>query len=172
MSILLIDPPEELGAAVVRRLIEDGDEVRVLARDRERTDYWRALRAHVAIGDPTDDDLVERAALNVRTIVLLEWEKGTANVSDIIAAARRSGVDRVVMTVRKPDARTSANLERSDIDHVMLVVPRKLLGPAIDQDSVARAVSASDDLADHPRLTVDLAHPNGWEMLRLTVREG
>ncbi|MDQ4064433.1 MAG: NAD(P)H-binding protein [Actinomycetota bacterium] len=170
MSILLIDPPEELGAAVVRQLLSEGDEVRVLSRERARTQYWKELGAHVAVGDPADDDLVERAALNVRTIVLLNWEEDfAAKTESVVRACKNSGVGRVVISARKVKARVVEDLERLDIDYVLLVLKRRLIGDAVEPEAVARAVSAADDLAGEPRLTIDLTDPRAWEALRLSV---
>ena len=171
MSILLIDPPEELGAAVVRRLVDDGDEVRVLIRERGGTQYWKELGAHVAVGDPADDDLVERAALNVRTIVLLNWDGISAtNAEATIAAAHRSGVDRVIATAKRRDPEATEILDRIDVDYIILIVLRRLLASAVDPEEVGRAVSASDDLAGNPRLVIDVSDRSDRQLLRLVER--
>ena len=170
MSILLVDPPEALGEAVVRQLVDDGDEVRIVERNRSRYDAWRALGAHVALGDSDDDDLIERAALNVRTLVLLDCDNVSGDKTEtVVAAARRSGVDRVVATIRKTDRRIQQSLDGLKIQYVVLVTKRRLIGASLEPDLIARAVSAADDLAGEPRVTVDLTDPAGWDVLRLPV---
>ena len=170
MSILLVDPPEALGEAVVRQLVHDGDEVRVVERSGSRYDAWRGLGAHVALGDSDDDDLIERAALNVRTLVLLDWDDVSRDKTEmVVAAARRSGVDRVVGPARKPDPRIRQSLDDLGIQYVVLVTKRRLIGGSLDPDLVAQAVSAADDLAGEPRVAVDLTAPAGWDALRLPV---
>ena len=70
MSLLLIGLPETFAAKLVQRLREEGDEVRLLLREGSGAEPWKKLGAFVATGEAGDADLIERAATNVRTIVL------------------------------------------------------------------------------------------------------
>ena len=62
MSILLIGLSEELTEELVKRLIHEGDEVRVLEDSNDNAESWRRLGAHIAHGPIWDADLIERAA--------------------------------------------------------------------------------------------------------------
>lgn len=153
MSVLLAGLDPELVAAVTRRLVAQGDQVRVVARSAARPPG-----AHVAIGDPGDDDLVERAAQGARTIVA-----GVEGRAGALAGAARAGVDRAVLLGGDPDGVPGS------MSWVLLVTKRRLRRSPAPED-VAEAVDAADDLAGEPRLVADLTTDEGWRALRLEPR--
>ncbi len=158
MSVLLAGLDPQLAAAVTRRLIAQGDQVRVIAPPGAPAPQG----AHVAAGDAGDEDLVERAAQGCRTIVLGAVSGAVRAVA--LAGAGRAGVDRAVLL-----GDLGAGIEAS-MSWVVLVTPaRGLLGRrrALDPDVLAEAVDAADDLAGEPRLVADLATEEGWRALRL-----
>ncbi|MDQ4025866.1 MAG: hypothetical protein M3217_10325, partial [Actinomycetota bacterium] len=138
MSVLLAGLGSELAAAVARRLLHEGDQVRMIVRPGLDE---APPGVHVAAGELSDEDLVERACQGVRTIVVGDVRAEEATVA--LAAAVRAGVDRAVLlgapvTVPEP------------MSWVALALPRRrlLLGPrkGLPVDALAEAVDAADDL--------------------------
>lgn len=166
MSILLVHPDEELGGAIVERLIEDGDEVRVLVPSEGS---WRTMGAFVATGDAMDADLVERACTNVRTIVFpfTDRKPHTSLLDAVVLAASRAGTDRVIVCTPAPTADLVRLLDASTSSYAVLITGRRgfLPGRAVDVERVAAAVSAADDIAGEPKLVVDLGTEEGWMQL-------
>lgn len=166
MSILLVHPDEELGGAIVQRLIEDGDEVRVLVQS-EGT--WRTKGAFVATGDAMDADLVERACQNVRTIVFpfTDRKPHSSLLDAVVPAAARAGTDRVIVCTPSPADDLVRLLDASATSYAVLITGRRgfLPGRAVDVERVAAAVSAADDIAGEPKLVVDLGTEEGWMQL-------
>ena len=166
MSILLIEPDRELGESIARRLIREGDEVRVLVADPAG---WKEQGVYVAVGDPMDPDLVERACTNVRTIVFTSASKGipVSLLATAVPAARKAGADRVIVCVPNPGDPAVRWLDGSGASYVGLTTGRRGFLPrrSVDPDLVAEAVSAADDLAGEPRLQVDLTNEEEWAKL-------
>ncbi len=159
MSVLLVDPPAGVGQATVRYLIDEGDEVRVLVGDRKETSVWKSLGAYVAAGDPTDQDLVERACQNVRTVVVF-----SAPDAAVVSGARTAGVGRLISVTRR-------DIEPvDDLEHVVLVIGARgwWSRARCSDDDVAAAISAADDLASIPNRPVYLSESEGREALRLS----
>ena len=171
MSILIAEPDAEFGPELVRRLVSEGDEVRVLTRDSSDAEGWRSLGAFVAIGDPMDADLVERACQNVRTLVIVApgRRRSTSLLQSLVAAAGAAGTGRIVVCTSDPPTEMVEVLETSGLEYVVLnagrrgFLPRK--GP--DMPTLAAAVSAADDLAGEPRMVVDLTTDEGLEAVGL-----
>ena len=168
MSVLLVRAYEALRAAISSRLLEQGDEVQAIENDAAAGVRLRELGVHVAKGRDLDSDLVERAAQNVRTIVLIDPE--LSMISDVIEAARFARVDRLVLCGSDDGAREA--IRCSGLDHVMLRVParRGIFKKRLDAASVAEAVDAADDLAGNPRLDLDLSQASAWTRLGLAPR--
>jgi NAD(P)H-binding len=175
VAVLIVEPPEDLGAALIERLVAQDDEVRVVAGNELLSRRWKALEAHVASGSGTDVDLLERAAQDVRTVVMF-WRPGQDEqaLGTVIEAMQLAGVERLVIGT-EGSPKLSALLP-SDMDHVILGSPsftvrrRRFLGAIRNLPSVQRlaeAVDAADDLAGHPRLELDLQDPAAWERLGL-----
>jgi NAD(P)-dependent dehydrogenase (short-subunit alcohol dehydrogenase family) len=166
LSILLIEPDKDLGGAIVRRLLDEGDEVRVLAREPEP---WKQLGAFVATGDPFDVDLVERACTNVRTIVFTAAVRAVpvSLVEGVLPAAAKAGTDRVIVCTPKDDERLRSSLEASGWSYAVLILGRRGFLPrkTVEPDDVATAVSAVDDIAGMPKVVADLATEEGWAKL-------
>ncbi len=166
-----MEPDDQLGPALVTRLITEGDEVRVLIQNRADASRWQALGAFVAVGDPLDADLVERACQNVRTLVaVFPGRRRSASLLHVlVSAATTAGTGRVVVCTSDPPTEMVAVLESSELDYVVLNAGRRGFLPKRGPDMVtlAAAVSAADDLADRPRMVVDLTRPEGWAALKM-----
>ena len=166
MSVLLVHPDEELGGAIVERLIEDGDEVRVLVPSEGS---WRTKGAFVATGDAMDADLVERACTNVRTIVFpfTDRKPHTSLLDAVVPAASRAGTDRVIVCTPAATDDLVRLLDASTSSYAVLITGRRgfLPGRSVDPERVAAAVSAADDIAGEPKLVVDLGTEEGWQLL-------
>ncbi len=167
MSVLLVGFEGEEASAVIRRLLGQGDQVRLVEPDRFAAQTWRDHGAFVAAGDPADDDLIERAAYESRTVVLFDRARPGV-IEAVIAGARMAGVGRIVLIVGDGGGEAAATLVASGFSHVIVVLPKKsLLGrERITSERLAEAIDASDDLAGEPRLTVDLG-ADGWAALGL-----
>jgi nucleoside-diphosphate-sugar epimerase len=109
--ILVTGASGHLGANLVRRLLSDGHEVRVLVRSGSRADALDGLpiqRFHGDIRDPNSlirpvsgCDRVYHCAAQISTSAGGEREIFDCNVlgtRNVLAAARRAGVERVVVT--------------------------------------------------------------------------
>ena len=168
MSVLVVGADGALRAAIASRLLEQGDEVRAIEIDAAAGARLRELGVHVAKGRDLDPDLVERAAQNVRTLVVVDPEPST--LSDVIEGARFARVDRLVLCGGDDRARDA--IRSSGLDHVILrvTVPRGIFKKRLDTRSVAEAVDAADDLAGNPRLDLDLSQASAWTELGLAPR--
>jgi nucleoside-diphosphate-sugar epimerase len=169
--LLLVGLEGDTGEALVTRLLGHGDDVRVVESDPRRATRWRALGAHVAPGDPTDPDLVERAAEGVRSIVVIE--RGDAElraVVEAVAIAARSSGARVIVGASVVDAATRAVVIDAGIEHVLLSTSGARRSPWARRAGVRSAIAAidaADDLAGEVRLDLDLTQPEAWSALRL-----
>jgi nucleoside-diphosphate-sugar epimerase len=171
MSVLLIGISGSSGAAIVTRLIAQGDEVRVVEDDPAAAEQWRSLGAHVARRIDDMSDLIERAAQNVRTIVIGE---ATAHDGDdvraIVDGAAAARVERIVLYGAGASRRALEAVREFPSQHVVLSIGRRrLLGGRLDDESLAVAVDAADDIAGEPRLELDLGDPEAWPALGLTA---
>lgn len=166
MSVLLVGLDDDVADALVRRLVSEGDEARVVVERGADAQRWRGLGAYVAFGDASDDDLVERASYGARTVAV----GGGAALGAVLEGARRAGADRAVVCRAAIDDAARAELERSGMDYVALVTPRRrrIAAPRrrrITAEEVAAAIDAADDLTGSPRLVLDLADAGAWERL-------
>ena len=164
MSVVVLGASGELGAAVVNRLLEAGDDVGVIEPSPERAEGWRRAGAHVARGSSSDADLIERASQNARTIVVLDADQEV--LSAAVDGARLAGVERIVATGARTAPELIALLRSSGLDYVVLETGRRLLGAASPVE-VGRAVDAADDLSGRPRLELSLRTAEAWRELRL-----
>ena len=175
MSVLLINPIEDLGSALVSRLITEDDEVRVIADHPDAVRKWTRLGAHVARGDALDPDLIERAAQNVRTIVVLQEAK--AELPRLVAAAAHGGrmasADmRLVVCSEDHEPGVEEIVQQSGLDYVVLRTGPSAMHfvpfagrrrPRVR--ALVEAIDAADDLAGNPRLNLDLTTTAGWRSL-------
>jgi uncharacterized protein YbjT (DUF2867 family) len=169
MSVLLVGITGSSGDAIVKRLISQGDEVRVVEDDARASERWRSLGAHVARPDHDMADLIERAAQNVRTVVMGDEVGGDDDARAIIAGAAAAGVDRIVLFGARASLGALEAVRAGALQHVVLSTGRRrLLGGSIDDESLAVAVDAADDLAGEPRMELDLSDPEAWPELGLT----
>lgn len=172
MSVLLVEPDEEVGPVVVGLLVSEGDEVGVIEPRASLREGWKALGAHVAGGSADDSDLVERAAQHARSIVLFDApEEVVAATAEGARLVPGSETARIIYVSR--GGVVPEGLRNSGLEHVVLVARkrRRFLSKRYDSEvsteDVARAVSAADDLAGELRLVVDLAKPEGLARLGL-----
>ncbi len=169
MAILVVAGGIGLDEVVVKRLLAQGDEVRVLEATAAKDDMWRSAGAFLARGDADDPDLVERAAQNVRTIVVLSAQPRLEVVANVIAAGHNAGVDRLVCCAPALSEEIRAVVRAAPLDHVLIETGRGGLlrrRPA-SQELVAEAIDAADDLAGEPRLEIDLTDAEQVKLLRL-----
>ena len=165
----MIRPRGEVGRAIVDRLLAASDEVRVLEDDTRLTAQWRASGTFLALGSPVDEDLVERAAQDVRTVVIVEpADFAPEELSAILRGAENAGVDRIVWCGAEIRGARLEALERWSKSYVAAWTPRKLFtAKRVSPAAVAAAVDAADDLAGGPQLRLDLSSPASWKALRL-----
>lgn len=71
MRVLVTGATGRIGSRFVPRLLEEGEPVRVLARDRGRAQRLESLGAEIALGDLRDREDVERALADVDAVVHL-----------------------------------------------------------------------------------------------------
>jgi Trk K+ transport system NAD-binding subunit len=172
MSVLIAAASPARGEALVARLRAAGDEVRVIEEDEQRARRWATLGAHVARGDPTDPDLVARAARGARTLVVLDEPPGDRQRALVIAAVEAAVDDalRIVVCAPRIDESAARLLRRSPVEHVLLTTPERrglVTRHTLSDEVVAEAVDASDDLASPTRLELDLGAPEAWAELGL-----
>lgn len=180
VSILLIGADSSLGDTLVRRLLDEGDEVRVLITD-EDAGRLGELGAYIATGPELDVDLVERAATNCRTIVVIE--RPGLNTPEIVRTAIVGGRAalgapeegiRLILCGAVPDEAAIAALRSSDLSFVVLRTGGRLAGflpvvtERVSDEQVATAVDAADDIAGEVRLELDLTDAADWAKLNLT----
>ena len=169
MSILLIGDPGPLGEVLVRRLIAQDDEVRAIATDASGGDF-SGHGVHIARGADLDADLVERAAQNVRTIVLFDPEKDVIEL--VLDGAHAARVERVVLCATTIPEAARDRLRGANLDYVVLQAPRKgLFRKGVADDALAEAIDAADDMAGKLRLELDLNEAAAWEVLKLEPPE-
>lgn len=175
MSILLVGISGDLGDTLVRTLIDEADQVRVIEGDPVGAERWRKLGAYVATGAPDDPDLIERAAQNVRTIVLLERDgRAGGSIPAVVEGAKLASVPRILLCSTKPEQVSLDSLRSSGLDYVVLKLPSRralMRGGKLSRiapEALADAISAADDLAGHPRLELDLAKAASWRRLNLS----
>jgi hypothetical protein len=172
VSILVVGSAPAPVRALLERLAAQGDDVRIVENEPDLEAAWRSLGVHVARGAP-DADLVERAAQNCRSVVLMD--DGTMEdpvLLEVLDGAASAGVERVIVCgVAANDGLLEALRARA-IQYVVLIggSRRGLLrkqGWAVGSEDLARAVDAADDLGGGPRLELDLSEPQAWVTLGL-----
>ena len=155
MSLLLIGLRDEVTAELIPLLVSQGDEVRIVESDETRAERWRSLGAHVARGLPDDDDLVERAAQNVRTLVV-----GDGATAAALDGARRAGVGRVVHLGTSFGANDLAHAAEGFV--ILKATGRRRISlgrTGLNPLDVARLIDAADDLAGVIALELDADSP-------------
>ena len=170
MSLLLMGLEPGLGEPLIARLISQDDEVRVIEADPGRGAHWKELGAYVARGEAGDVDLIERAAQNVRTIVVFERarEDLELTVATAVDAASLAGVERIVVCAAAVSKSVVELLRKSGVDYVALSSGgrRRLFGGGtVRETTITEAVDAADDLAGPLRLELDLSRPEALDFL-------
>ena len=173
MSILLIGLDEEVMAALIGRLAAQEDEVRVLEVAEAASNRWRSLGAHIASGPQWDADLIERAAQNVRTIVVGEHhDRDPVELMEaLVEGGGFASREMRLVVVGDLEPRALSALKESKLEYVILgsVMRRGLLGRKrkLTPEQLAEAVDAADDLAGSPRLELNLSREQAWGELKL-----
>ncbi|MGH3117837.1 MAG: NmrA family NAD(P)-binding protein [Gaiellales bacterium] len=152
MAVLLVGLSGDLSAAIAARLLEQGDEVRAVTDDPEVGARLKMMGVKIAAGDPSDLDLIERAATGARTVVVDSY---SASLAEALEPSTRT----IVISARSPG-------EQPGADTVVLVVGRSLFGrPRVALERLAAAVDAADDAEGIGGTIVDLTRPNGTASL-------
>ncbi|CAN5522131.1 hypothetical protein BH24ACT26_BH24ACT26_08020 [soil metagenome] len=176
--MLLIGPSAAIGEALVPRLLRQSDEVRVVEEDAGLAATWAALGAHVARGSRSDADLVERAAQNVRTIVVMPrpGDDAVELLSAVVDGATHASPSmRIVVCASHVDASVASVVKDSGLDHVVLRTGAKLGGflpltvERVPATALAEAIDAADDLPGSPKLDLDLTVRGSWGALHLSA---
>lgn len=176
MSVLLINPADDLGSALVGRLIAEEDEVRVIADHSDAARKWTRLGAHVARGEAQDPDLIERAAQNVRTIVV--FQHAPAPLDELVTAVVHGGSlasarMRLVVCLEQEAPAAEEVVRQSTLDYVLLRMGAPFARhrrPRVEE--IAEAIDAADDLAGNPRLDLDLTTTEAWKSLAVEPPQG
>src|SRR5687768_10119345 len=117
----------EAEPAVARRLLDQGDEVRVVVADAAERSAWVALGVHVAVGDPTDDDLIERAGQSARTLVLFgDHANDPATLAAGLKGAAAAGIDRLILCAPDVSEETRRMVDAGPASYVALTYGRRL----------------------------------------------
>lgn len=176
MSILLAGVPGTLAVKLIQRLVDQGDEVRILLERGATPDVWRDLGAHVAFGSASDEDLVWRAATGVRTGVVGDLLDVDGALPAFAAGAQRAGMERLVLCTPQPPPAAVAMLAETDLQYVVLTSAKKpLVGRAktrVPASKLAEAIDAADDLPGRLRLELDLTVEKSWQILRVVPPDG
>jgi uncharacterized protein YbjT (DUF2867 family) len=104
--LLLTGATGQVGSALLRRLVDDGEDVRCLVRDPRRLGTMR-VRVQIALGDLTDPPSFRNALRGVDTVVHLaatirDQRRGSIEEVDgiatwrIVRAAQRAGAERFI----------------------------------------------------------------------------
>jgi hypothetical protein len=175
MAILIVTGDiyshDEFCEIVAMRLVDQGDDVRVVEEEQGLLDGWRKLGAMPALGDPKDPDLVERAAQGVRSIVLISYAASDVEiVAPVIEGGKAAGVDRMIVCTDFLNPDVKGLIRASGLDHVLLKRNRRL-GPlsykGVKDAFAAAAIDAADDIDGNPRLELDLTREESWAALGL-----
>jgi hypothetical protein len=168
VSVLLVGLDDELTSTLVTRLRAQDDEVRVLIPTASKGEPWRQLGAYVATGPSDDADLIERAAQNVRTVVLgLDEPEGLVTLDAVLEGARLAKVGRLIVFGPAAGMSLRARLQAAGMEYVALVAaPRGFLGrKRFPADKLAEAIDAADDLVGPVHLVLDLGKAATWDVL-------
>lgn len=171
MSILIVGVEPELARSLTRRLVAQGDEVRAIEMENDDPKALQGLGAHIARAPLFDADLVERAAQNVRTVVVGAVEEGM--MTEILDGARLARVERIILCAPDPVSESLDLVRAAPGQHVVLTYrkPRALRrSKSLLPEDVAEAVDAADDLAGELRLELDLDNASSWDALHLERR--
>ncbi len=150
------------GSAVVRKLVQAGERVRVLARDASKAEQWRAAGAEVAVGDFLDHASLTAAHKNVDKVFLhlplqYDFEQYKTYGHNAVDAAREAGVkmlvfntsshvkDGTAVEVYNVRGEVAEYLRESSVPHIVLrptLYMDNFIGPWMKSDIVDKGVVA------------------------------
>jgi hypothetical protein len=172
VSVLIVAGDPQIEGLLAKRLVAEGDVVGVVVESDGMAEQFDVGAAHLAVGSRTDEDLIERAAMHARTIVVYE-ETGQPAYREIVTAAvaaaeRLDGV-RMVMWGPEHSREAVESVRLSGLPYVIIRTGklRSRLRRTIPAEAVVEAIDAADDLAGDVRLEVDLARAEDWVRLKL-----
>ena len=171
---MLVGLPETLAVKLVQRLVKEMDEVRLLLPNGSEPDPWQKLGAHVAMGDALDEDLMERAATNARTLVLGDRvaDLSPEEILSVVRAARKAGVGRVVVCQTAPHRELPDVLRKEAVEFVVLITGKKpVVGKRrtkIPISKLSEAIDAADDMSERVQAELDLTIPKAWKVLKVS----
>jgi Trk K+ transport system NAD-binding subunit len=145
VSILLVEPARDIATSVVIKLLDQGEEVRIVAIAPEPE--WSDLGAHIARGDGTDADLLERAGQGARTVVL--FDPSGEQAAAAVEAATNARIERLVVCSKRMGEEVDV-VRTSGLSYVLLLTGRRA------RNSAADAIDWADDVAGDVKLEVDL----------------
>lgn len=169
MSVLLACLPQDVAEATIKRLVAQEDEVRVIVVDRYLVDHYRTLGAYIASGEADDPDLVERAAQNVRTLVVGDEGLAPETLEGLIKGAAGAGVGRLIYCSPAPSEAVTRVLREGTGEYVVLRTGKRglLRKAGVTPEIVAESVDAADDLQGPLRSELDLTDPSSRKALKL-----
>ena len=170
MSLVLVGPSGSLGEAVFDRLIDQGDAIRIIVAAESEGAEWKRRGAFIAVANEWDADLIERASYEARTIVVFPQpdRDETELLEEVVTGAGVTSVDRVI--VIRSEASVPEPLIGARVDHIVLATGKRSLfrrSKPVEDDLIARAVDAADDLDGKPRVVIDLMTQRGRSALNL-----
>lgn len=111
MRILVTGGTGQIGGAVIRALVDRGDDVRALVRDAARPGHLADLDLELHQGDVTQAESLESACVGIDAVIhsagcISYWKKGHARMNavnvegtrNLLESATRAGVGRFVHT--------------------------------------------------------------------------
>ncbi len=161
---MLVSPPVPTGEAITRVLAGQGDQVRIIETIHGRAEVWKRLGAFVATAEEVDASFVERAAQNVRTVVL--FDDAIQPAREVVEGAAAAGVERAVLVSDRTEGPV-VDVVTGYRQHVVIATGKGRFRRGAGPEAVAAAVDAADDLAGDVRLILDLGRKESWAELEL-----
>lgn len=168
MSVLLLHLDPALAEALTERLVHQSDEVRWLGEEKDAR-RQQQLGAFIARGDASDDDLVWRTSLGVRSIVFA-GDRSPEELTALLKGAKAADVERLICVASELSPRVHDALSGCGLEYVLLLtgggswLSRRKIGP----EDLAEAVDAADDHAGPLHEVLDLTEEPGWARLQLS----
>ena len=135
------------GSAIVRRLCQDGVEVRALVSGRRNADRLRAYGSDVAVGDIEDDSVVRRALRHISAVYLIvpNFSLNERDVARrVIDLSQDAGVERIIYhSVLRPHIEAMPHhWAKMRVEEYLYscAVPYTILQPCAYMDNIGRSL--------------------------------